>query len=108
MNRGFKKVYEENPYYGDSNKNHYAFKQVLLTVCQLKKTGVIMLEYLAKNGYVYKGKLLITSKDFLETTELRSKKSFYNGIEDLIKWDLIAKSEDVGFFYYNPKYFPWL
>lgn len=108
MNRGFKKIYQENPFYGDSEENLQALKQVLLTVCQLNKTGVIMLEYLAKNGYVYKGKLLITSKDFLETTELRSKKSFYNGIEDLIKWDLIAKSEDVGFFYYNPKYFPWL
>jgi hypothetical protein len=108
MNRGFKKVYEENPYYGDSNENLHAFRQVMLTVCQLNKTGVVMLEYLIKNGYVYKGKLLITSKEFLQTTELKSKKSFYNGLDDLLKWEVIAKSEDVGFFYYNPKYFPWL
>lgn len=108
MNRGFKKIYKDSPWENESNVNLQAYKQVLLTICQLNKTGVVMFEYLVKNGYVYKGKLLVTSKDFLLDTDLKSKKSFYNGIEDLIKWDLIAKSEDVGFFYYNPKYFPWL
>jgi len=108
MNRGFKKIHKQNPYGEESDVNLKAYRQVLLTVCQLNKTGVSTLEHLVKNGYVYKGKLLITSKEFLETTELKSKKSFYNGIEDLIKWDIICKSEDVGFFYYNPKYFPWL
>ena len=108
MNRGFKKIHKDNPYEGESNVNLHAYRQVLLTICQLNKTGVLTLEHLVKNGYVYRNKFLLTSKEFLEATELKSKKSFYNGIEDLLKWDMIAKSEDVGFFYFNPKYFPWL
>ena len=83
-------------------------QEFLLIICQLNKSGLNMLEYLVRNGYVYKGMFLITPKDFLEHTELRAKKSYYLGIDNLVKWDILAKSEETSFFYFNPKFFTWL
>lgn len=107
MNRGFKKIYSEDPFL-DSDVPPNNTKELIILICKLNKTGLLLLEYIARNGYVYKGKLLITPKEFMETTELRSKKSFYNGLDDLIEWGVIAKSEDLGFYYFNKKIFSWL
>lgn len=105
MNKGLRGVHKEDPF---KDIAVISDKEFLLTICQLNKTGLIMFEYLIRNGYVYKGMFLISYKDFMAEMKLRSKKSYYNGIDNLLKWDVLAKSEDVSFFYFNPKFFPWL
>ncbi len=105
MARGLRGVHAEDPFVDAEPTSD---KELLLIICQLNKSGLNMLEYLIRNGYVYKGMFLITSKDFLASMELRAKKSYYLGIDNLVKWEVLAKSEEVGFFYFNPKFFPWL
>jgi len=105
MSKGLRGTYKEDPF---KDIAVISDKEFLLTICQLNKTGLIMFEYLIRNGYVYKGMFLISYKDFMAEMKLRSKKSYYNGLDNLLKWDVLAKNEDVSFFYFNPKYFPWL
>jgi hypothetical protein len=56
---------------------------------------------------LFRGQFVITYLDFSEKTKLRSKKSFYLGVDNLIRYGLIAKTEEAGFFYFNPNYFPY-
>jgi hypothetical protein len=65
-----------------------------------------MLRYLLSEGNVYKGTFLITTEEYLEEMDLSSAKSFYLGIDNLIVWDVIAKSKEVNFYYINTKFFP--
>ncbi len=102
MSRGLRRTHKEDPYTKDRGISE---KELILTICQLNKSGLNMLEYLIRNGYVYKGRFLITPKDFLESMKLRSNKSYYLGIDNLVKWDILAKSEDVSFFYFNRNFF---
>ena len=101
MNRGLRCKHESDPF-SDIETQQGIDKRSLLILLKLNKTGLSMLEYLTRHGHVYEGKFLITVRDYLEKMEMRSKKSFYNGIDDLVKWDVIAKSKDVNFFYINP------
>lgn len=105
MNKGLRGVHKEDPF---KDITLISDKEFLLTICQLNKTGLVMFEYLIRNGYIYKGMFLISYKDFMTEMKLRSKKSYYNGIDNLLKWDVLAKSENVSFFYFNPKFFSWL
>lgn len=104
MARGLRGLHAVDPF---NEADTIDSKEMLLIICQLNKSGLNMLEYLVRNGYVYKGKFLITPKDFLEAMELRAKKSYYLGIDNLVKWDVLAKSEDVSFFYFNKNFFSW-
>jgi len=105
MNRGLRCSHTSDPF-AVQDIDLTVTKEMLLIICKLSKSGMNMLEYLNKNGYVYKGMFLIDIKDFMETTKLRSKKSFYLGIDNLVKWDILAKTDQVGFYYFNQKYFP--
>ena len=78
----------------------------MLILCSLSKQGVDMLEYLLRDGNVYKGKFLIIAEDYLEYKKLTARKSFYLAINNLVRWDVLAKSKDVNFYYLNSKFFP--
>ena len=105
MGRGIRKTHTEDPFVESEDMTDQEF---ILIMCQLNKSGINMLEHLVRNGYVYKGRFLISPKEFLESTGLIAKKSFYLGIDNLVKWNILAKSEDVSFFYFNPKIFTWI
>ena len=100
-----RRTHSEDPFLNDPD---IPVEELILILCQLNRSGVNMLEHLVRNGYVYKGRFLISPKDFLESTGLIAKKSFYLGIDNLIKWNILAKSEDVSFFYFNSKIFTWI
>ncbi len=102
MSKGLRAVHTEDPF---KKSPEQSTKEMILTICQLNKTGLVMLEYLLKNGYIYKGTFLISYKDFMEVMKLKSKKSYYNGIDNLIRWRVIARTDDAVFFYFNPKFF---
>jgi hypothetical protein len=105
MNRGLRCVHQSDPFL-DTPVSTGLTKEEMKIIFQLNKEGMNMLKYLFKHGYEYDGKFLIKMKEYLDIMDLRSNKSFYNGISDLIKWDIIAKSEDANFYYINHKYFP--
>ena len=65
MSRGLRRTHKEDPYTKDRGISE---KELILTICQLNKSGLNMLEY-------------------------------------LVKWDILAKSEDVSFFYFNRNFF---
>ncbi len=105
MNRGLRCSHTIDPF-ANKDIDLIVNREMILILCKLNKSGLNMLEYLNKNGYVYKGMLLIDIKDFLTAMKLRSKKSFYLGIDDLVKWGILAKADQVSFYYFNKKYFP--
>tara|TARA_R110002126_G_scaffold94290_3_gene222685 strand:+ start:1382 stop:1702 length:321 start_codon:yes stop_codon:yes gene_type:complete len=104
MGRGIRRTHTVDPF-GEAEE--MSNKELLLILCQLNKPGLNMLEHLVRDGYVYKGRFLISPKDFLKSSGLIAKKSFYLGIDNLVKWNILAKSDDVSFFYFNPKIFAW-
>lgn len=103
MGRGLRKVHDINPFV---NEDLSIANRDILVLCNLNKQGLSMLRYLLKEGNVYKGKFLITTEDYLSGSELTSTKSFYLGIDNLIVWDVVAKSKEVNFYYINTKFFP--
>jgi len=105
MGRGIRKTHIVDPFVGAEDISD---KEFLLILCQLNKSGLNMLEHLVRNGHVYRGRFLISPKEFLESTGLIAKKSYYLGIDNLVKWEILAKSEEVSFFFFNPKFFSWI
>ena len=106
MNKGLRCSHQEDPFDTDQ-LDRCITRRELLVICNLNKMGLNMYRYLLKEGYVYKGRFLIMINDYLKATGQRSKKSFYLGIDELIKWDIIAKSDELNFYYFNIKYFDY-
>jgi len=97
-------VHKVNPF---DNQNTISIEnRDMLILCSLNKQGLNMLEYLLRNGNVYEKKFLVSPDDYLSEMKFTSTKSFYLGIDNLIRWDVIAKSKDVNFYYINVKFFP--
>jgi hypothetical protein len=104
MGRGLRHVHKVNPF---DNQNTISIEnRDMLILCSLNKQGLNMLEYLLRNGNVYEKKFLVSPDDYLSEMKFTSTKSFYLGIDNLIRWDVIAKSKDVNFYYINVKFFP--
>jgi hypothetical protein len=106
MNRGLRRNHTSDPFTDELTIPNGVDKKSMLLLLKLNKQGLSMLEYLIRHGYQFEDKFLITVTDYLDKMGLRSKKSFYLGIDELVKWDVIAKSNELNFFYINPKYFP--
>jgi len=103
MGRGLRRVHDTDPFGSISGDIEV---RDMLILCSLNKQGLNMLEYLLRDGNIYKGRFLISPEDYLSTMKLTATKSFYLGIDNLIRWDIIAKSKDVNFYYINTKFFP--
>ena len=100
---GLRKEHESNPFLEEVGS---MVNRDMLILCKLKRSGVNMLDYLLRNGNVYEGKFLIYPKEYLKAMGLTATKSFYLGIDNLIVWDIIAKSSELNFYYINAKFFP--
>ena len=103
MGRGIRKVHDFNPF---ADEPTFMTSRDMIRLCKLNRQGLNMLEYLMREGNVYKGKFLIPCEEYLKEMKQTAKKSFYLGIDNLILWELIAKSKEVNFYYINTKFFP--
>jgi len=103
MGRGLRCVHESNPF---EEEVSLMDQRGMLILCSLNKQGLNLLDYLLRHGNVYEEMFVISTDDYLSATGLTSAKSFYLGIDNLIRWDVIAKSKEVNFYYINTKFFP--
>ena len=105
MAKGFRAIHESNPFPQNRSNNLFDVKSMIV-LCNLSKSALVMIEYLNKEGCVFEDKFFIPISDYLEKVQFKSRKSYYVGIDELIKFDILAKTKDANFFYINPKYFP--
>jgi hypothetical protein len=110
MGRSLRKEWEDNPfkelffYYKDSDKE--IRNEIVSTLLKLNKNGLNMVEYLHKDPCVYREAFVIIASDFCKSLNLKSTKSYYLAIDNLIKNKVLAKSKEVNFYFYNPLFFP--
>lgn len=98
-----KKRFLENPFVLERS---YLTIEDLCDLCCINKTGLVLLKFLNETRNIYDSKFHISVDDFLKEQKSLSRKSFYLGVNELIKFNVIAKTKDVNLFFINPKFFP--
>lgn len=80
--------------------------EVMKTISELSKTGVKMLNYMmSENCPKDESRIFIDQEDAMFQCDLKSNKSYFNGINDLVKNKIIATSDKHFEYYFNHAYF---
>lgn len=104
MSAPLRKQWDDNPF-EEQYVQDVKVKDIVTTICNLDKHGLNMVKYLYIDPCIYRDMFVIVSSDFCKTMKLKSTKSYYLSIDNLIKNGLLAKSTEVNFYYFNPHFF---
>ncbi len=98
------RVYPDNPF---SKSKFLIEKEGLLAVLSMSKSGVNLYSFLIERGDKFLAHDGIAYLNPIEMTQFLdcTRKSVYNGIEDLILKDMLALTGRPGEYFFNPKYF---
>lgn len=77
---------------------------VLSVLCELSKTALKVFCYIANVSYCENDILYLDKKELKEFFRFKENKSIYNGLNELIKHDIIACTKVMDEFYYNKKF----
>lgn len=97
------KEHNANPY--KANANVEISMEVLINIADLNKTGLRLYSWIRENVYRDEERVYIDVMECYKGLRFKERKSVYEGLNDMLKVGIIAKTTIKGEFYYSNKYF---